>query len=638
MPVRLTITEARNWDGSSPSQLKTFLSCPRKWWFDKIAPGMRPPATPAQQRGTRVHALLEEWLDSCKSSQRWLIEAEWKLFLATAESVHKMDDFEISLAKNALGWITQTVDLNTATAEGKFAYRESKYGILIRGVIDVEDKKGVTDYKTTAGWQWVPAPGELKADPQPIVYMDKWFQHYTPDLGRYQHIYMNTSTGAARSPLSFEVTRDRNAELMDGMSDSVAAQQMYSKTLNSTEVPSNPGKACEEYRGCPFQGVCSSYRKNPLSGPNNGSGGKAMGLFEQYQQKIAKEGTQKAKEVANDYGDAVSGDLDATLLREGFPQNRIDGLSVAEKARLVVKINHGTLSEEDLAACKVNPPDGMPHDQAAPKPKAAYMGATFPGTSIRIKEAKATDLKNFFAERWGMDPKDAAKVLKEYREGAGLTVPGLVEEICKLFSDVPTSLSKVDVKYWADPEVQGHMDQLIKENGMPDQLPTEEEGKKQATREPKLIAVPVTANPPKLVEEKEKKKKDPIIEEAAKQIRQEARSLHEKRVNHDKGPRILLIDCVPVDGTPFASFDLWIQPVVEHVQEKMGDELWLADKYAEGRKDVAKLVYAYLEGKPMEFDMDPLPAYLYISTRHAAADMVIGTISHHYPLIIHGVR
>ena len=42
----------------SPSQVKAFTACPRKWAFDKID-GVTRPGSPSTDLGTRVHDTLE---------------------------------------------------------------------------------------------------------------------------------------------------------------------------------------------------------------------------------------------------------------------------------------------------------------------------------------------------------------------------------------------------------------------------------------------------------------------------------------------------------------------------------------------------------------------------------------------------
>jgi CRISPR/Cas system-associated exonuclease Cas4 (RecB family) len=43
------------------SQIKTFTSCPRKWWINKVA-GVATPSTPATERGSAVHTIIESYL------------------------------------------------------------------------------------------------------------------------------------------------------------------------------------------------------------------------------------------------------------------------------------------------------------------------------------------------------------------------------------------------------------------------------------------------------------------------------------------------------------------------------------------------------------------------------------------------
>lgn len=611
MVVRLTTLQARAWSRGSPSQLKTADDCLRKWWFDKISNLPQPPPSEAMKRGTRVHALLEKWLLTSVRAGYWFMsDAQWQSVIMIGYTA-RMSAIELGMAKAARGWVSTTVDLTTAKAEGKFTI--DTYAAPLLGIIDVIDANGVTDYKTTRDYKWIPSEEELRADPQCVSYMRYWFESVEGSPGgdgRYQHIYMNSSTGGVRAPLSFDVSYEENESRFRILEDKVAVLKHYSTAINSTDVPHDAGAACDKWGGCPYQNNCSAYRKNNLGG------GDFMGLFDQVKEEVEAKGTERAKEVLNEYNDDIMEDLDQTLLKAGYSQDQIDGMgSIAAKARLATKYKNGVLTEADLKACRVNPPDGTPMKDEAPAPAAAYIGTELPHTGITIKDARGADLKEFFADRWGLSLQLAGSALKDIRSTEGWAAKELRTEIAKHFGKVNSKFTQYDTRA-----------------GRPLASTDDSGPHKPVLQNVKLVLQDVTSkttDPPS-------RKVDAVVAEKAKEIRQ-ATQEHVKTVAAGE-PRVLMIGCVMIKGSDVRSFGDWIKPIVDWVQKDTEGVLWYADKYGEGKKAVASAMYECITkgGGRLGIDLDPLPGYMTVMG-HPAADLCLPVLEDLYPYVIKGL-
>ena len=57
------------WLHASPSQVKTYTRCNRRWWLDKIA-GVPTPSKPWLEQGREIHKELEDYLTTAKAPGR----------------------------------------------------------------------------------------------------------------------------------------------------------------------------------------------------------------------------------------------------------------------------------------------------------------------------------------------------------------------------------------------------------------------------------------------------------------------------------------------------------------------------------------------------------------------------------------
>lgn len=246
----------------SPTQVKLFRLCKRKWAFayiDKI----RAPSTVKQDFGTAVHAELERWL---------------------SKGVPPSDTPEGKIAKQGIrtGWLpTPGPKLNVET-RFELDLPGMVDGVKLIGFIDCEAPPGyegvaeplVIDHKTTGDLKWAMKPEELSEDPQAVIYAYRAMRKWKTRRARSRWVYYaatNPPTGP-RKP-----NGARMAEwLFDA--DTVLWQRTFEKLLNdlaamrdahaawksADAAPPEP-RGCGVYGGCPYALKCNLKSEDVLA-------------------------------------------------------------------------------------------------------------------------------------------------------------------------------------------------------------------------------------------------------------------------------------------------------------------------------------------------------------------------------------
>ena len=137
----------------SPSQIKQWNLCKRKWAFSKINRLVEPTSL-KQAFGTAGHAQLEKWLKEGKAP-------------------NKTPAGQVALQGIQEGWLpTPSKKLKV---EHKFDFSiitKEDYQVRMLGYIDCFDPADslVIDHKFTGDLKWAMTPDQLQLDPQAIIY------------------------------------------------------------------------------------------------------------------------------------------------------------------------------------------------------------------------------------------------------------------------------------------------------------------------------------------------------------------------------------------------------------------------------------------------------------------------------------
>ncbi len=223
----------------SASQVDTYNTCNRKWWFNKIL-GIETPPHPSAVIGTEVHAQLEAYLEE----------------KAPADSLGPIARTALPFApKPGTVYIEQSIEELGLVAGGLPAL----------GYIDVLDLTGdipqVLDWKTTSNFRYAKTEDELLRNVQMSVYaratlaMCDRLDVPEPTNVRVTHVAMLTKAPheARRTSALMPVrTIHENWKSIDR----TVLDMRETATLDTPDKVTPTKSACSAYGGCPFLDRC----------------------------------------------------------------------------------------------------------------------------------------------------------------------------------------------------------------------------------------------------------------------------------------------------------------------------------------------------------------------------------------------
>lgn len=245
----------------SPSQLKMYLECPRKWYYSYVLK-QRAPSTTAHILGSRVHKHLEDWLNAGTPPEG----EHAHLAQAIIDSGH------IERGEHIIGVERRT---NPAIGFGDT-------GVTLNGIVDVVERRAdgglvITDFKTTSSFKWLKTPAQLLNDVQAICY-SRWaslaYDGLTPDNTiTFRLIYVNKKN-AKVVEVSCELTLAHLGAKYGELTEHVKAMRDLALQDLTQAYPERT--ACSNYGGCHVLGTCrhvpfgDTTPPSPFTGINTG--------------------------------------------------------------------------------------------------------------------------------------------------------------------------------------------------------------------------------------------------------------------------------------------------------------------------------------------------------------------------------
>ena len=236
----------------SASSIELYRSCPRKWYYTYML-GRRGKTTEAMLRGTKVHAVLEEYLlnGTTPSGRSQVVKiASPGIDLLPARNPSKqrveapLEDFKIpNLPVPFKGFID---------------------------LLDLTDGVHILDHKTTSNLdKWTKTEEELAVNTQLIIYARHVLEHY-PDAeeARVTHVYYQTKTPYGAKRVSAVIKREDVYSRFEEILATV--REMLEASTNSIESTSKEsgfcyayGKRCDHYNNCHY--TIEHIEKLPMS-------------------------------------------------------------------------------------------------------------------------------------------------------------------------------------------------------------------------------------------------------------------------------------------------------------------------------------------------------------------------------------
>lgn len=245
----------------SASQVKDFRMCKRLWVFRSVLK-IRSPQTPAQARGTVIHAALEAYLQNGELSPALLKQAEEREI--SEEELRGYVDAIKPYYGNPGEGLTEFKDYIPTYPGGPM------FTVVVDHardmVVDGKEYPQIDDLKTTSDFRYAKTPAQLAEDVQMVSY-GKWACETAaeqslapPDFVTLRHVYALTK-GAKKKTMAREVkvTPTQIDVQWQGVLDDV--RSMVALAEASTEAPDpqtvEPNTAsCSAYGGCFFRTTC----------------------------------------------------------------------------------------------------------------------------------------------------------------------------------------------------------------------------------------------------------------------------------------------------------------------------------------------------------------------------------------------
>ena len=218
----------------SASQVKTYLDCNRKWYFEKVVfPDERGQGGAGAQLGTEVHADIEGFLSGGELQHELLAE---NFFLYNLpEHTERRVEWEFE----AVGF----------AAPGK--------GFVDLVLINEHNKTIlIVDHKTTKDWKYAKTSDELREDPQALLYLWALYCEFGPDWTySFAHHVISTRKPEPERLTSITVS---TAEILKGKKflDEVLERMIPdSSAVSFKGVDPNYG-SCYKFGKCPYWAYC----------------------------------------------------------------------------------------------------------------------------------------------------------------------------------------------------------------------------------------------------------------------------------------------------------------------------------------------------------------------------------------------
>lgn len=233
----------------SPSQIKTFSSCPRSWWFDKVA-GLRPPEEEEPEHfavGTALHKQQEDYYELDKTP----------------------DNESCRYVLGLPGVPSRSVSGILIEEPRNYELRLYAAGIPMRGRIDLrappqDGTFTILDWKSCKNFKYCKSPEDLARDVQGIVYLKYGFTQYPEaEYGIFKHVYIKTE-GVGGKVVPTEAL-DRNT--VDDVYREIEKTVERIKQTAGLEVQDDvefDKSACFAYGGCPYQKHCNAFKRKKV--------------------------------------------------------------------------------------------------------------------------------------------------------------------------------------------------------------------------------------------------------------------------------------------------------------------------------------------------------------------------------------
>lgn len=231
-----------SWGHTSASQIKTFRSCPRKWYRESVL-GERQPAGPAALRGQAIHAELEDYLEHGTTPKD-----------GTAQALTRM--------------LPEGGTIPAEQIEVGFLWTPPEWKAPAKGFVDLcLPPNEIIDHKSTASLNYALTEQQARRDPQALIYAGVALAgglglSFNEGMIRFRLNYATTRGALKTRSVHVDLSP---AEVLDGLDDigeRVVNRQAELSLCGEEWAKIEPDySACDAFGGCPFRHDCQKLAR-----------------------------------------------------------------------------------------------------------------------------------------------------------------------------------------------------------------------------------------------------------------------------------------------------------------------------------------------------------------------------------------
>jgi CRISPR/Cas system-associated exonuclease Cas4 (RecB family) len=224
----------------SPTEIETFLTCPRKWgyrYLDKIE--IRP--SKAAELGSLVHKTLENYL---------------------IDNAIDIKTHEGQIASAGLHLLPKSMPKENIERHILFSHD----GFIFQGYIDFFHHLGsqtwlIGDHKTCSSFITALSSEELKKNIQANIYAQWFFKEKGAEIVKLKWIYYSTKGKPQAKSIEAELTKDEALPFFEHLlAIATDIKELAEKRPASSQLPKNTS-SCFKYGPCPFYSHCKNDQR-----------------------------------------------------------------------------------------------------------------------------------------------------------------------------------------------------------------------------------------------------------------------------------------------------------------------------------------------------------------------------------------
>lgn len=245
---------------ASPSQLAAYEKCPTQWWLRKV---LRLPERDDEKQfvfGNVLHDVAARW----HRGEQEIYPRGWAFKLSDFEAQQIRDMVTTAIHNGTFDRNRPIVGVEKALHTELIPGR-----VALIGKLDVMTEEGVEDHKTVGDRKYKPTEAKIRRDPQMLCYARMWQRETGRGEREDVKLTLNCLSKDTRDPYADRVSATVTAAEVDDWWENTAkplAERMLEDSAKKDVgalAKDESGRACRQYRGCPFIDVCTGMESVP---------------------------------------------------------------------------------------------------------------------------------------------------------------------------------------------------------------------------------------------------------------------------------------------------------------------------------------------------------------------------------------